>query len=519
VINEVLPRPFNGASEIVGFGALNVDYIASASRLTERMHEEVSESTARFEWNREGPTNEATIMDAIRRLGVGSLACSLGGSAWLTISAMAHLGLGLRLGYVGVVGRVEAPGLSFSDQMDELGIDRRWVGRRLDLPCGLCLSYLEDTDRVMLTHPGANFEVGTYLKENFADIVNYVASARYVHVTSFFDEVTPMEVFRVLSAAKQRNPGLRVSFDPGFDWAAHVTEAIAGILGLTDLLFVNYREFKELGGYTVAEPDDAIAARVLAKCDKGCTIFVTKKYDFVAVFRSSAAGLVTDSFQQPAAAAADLEDATGAGDVFSAGVLAALVSDRMTIKTGAEVGLRLARRKLINPTAREQLDLRRGFLRRAPATREPSPPPRDVFIVHDGNPQWQAVQRFVDVECGLRTFELSMLATSGAGTAMVMGDLLRRCGFAVCVLSVGDAPPGGRYRLDQDLVHQVGLFQGRYGFGRVALLAEEGCETFSNIAGLIRLDFPVGRVDAVLLELERMFVREGLLRRKGDGNG
>jgi hypothetical protein len=63
---------------------------------------------------------------------------------------------------------------------------------------------------------------------------------------------------------------------------------------------------------------------------------------------------------------------------------------------------------------------------------------------------------------------------------------------------------------------QAGIFQGRYGFGRVAILAEEGCDTFSNIAGLIRMDFPAGRITSTFLELERMLRREGLMRR-GDG--
>lgn len=70
--------------EVVGFGALNVDYIASASRLSAGMTEQVSESTARFEWNTEGPVDAATIARAIERLGTSSLDASLGGSAWLT---------------------------------------------------------------------------------------------------------------------------------------------------------------------------------------------------------------------------------------------------------------------------------------------------------------------------------------------------------------------------------------------------------------------------------------------------
>ncbi|MEV7234117.1 hypothetical protein AB0N06_09030 [Streptomyces sp. NPDC051020] len=86
------------AVEVVGVGALNVDYIASASRLSQLMAEQVQESVARFEWNTEGPVDQASVVKAIERLGAASLDASLGGSAWLTIFTLAQLRLDVRLG-------------------------------------------------------------------------------------------------------------------------------------------------------------------------------------------------------------------------------------------------------------------------------------------------------------------------------------------------------------------------------------------------------------------------------------
>lgn len=103
--------------DIVGFGALNVDYIASASKLSARLTEPVAEWTARFEWNVETPASKDVIFRVIDQIGPSSLAGSLGGSAWNVIFGLAHMQIGLRLGYVGVVGRAEYPGLSFLTQM------------------------------------------------------------------------------------------------------------------------------------------------------------------------------------------------------------------------------------------------------------------------------------------------------------------------------------------------------------------------------------------------------------------
>ena len=504
-----------GSPEIIGLGALNVDYIASASRLSQHLAERVTESTARFEWNREGPVDERTIDDAMRQLGAASLGSSLGGSAWLTIFALAQMRVGIGLGYVGVVGRIEAPGLSFIGQMEELGIDHRWVDPRPDRLCGLCLSYIDDTDRVMLTYPGANFEMVEHIRRNFGDLAVYLASARYVHVTSFLDGDTPVELLKILTRAKELNPEVRISFDPGFDWAEHPSPAVAGILALTDLLFVNYREFKALGRYEHGELDDTIARKVLERCAQDCTLFITKRYDFAEVYRGIRDGILSYRFQlSRPARETELEDATGAGDVFAAAVLASLTSRRLQVELGAFLGLSLARYKMRRRIGQSGLpDLSTGFLQQAETFTSPDPRPMGVFIVHDGNPQWRAVREFSEQRCGLLTYELSSVSVAGDNLAELMREHLTQCSFAICLLSATDVTSSGRGRVDQNIVHQAGILQGRYGFGRVAMLVEEGCEMFSNIAGLIRLDFPPGRVDSTFLELERVLRREGLTRR------
>ena len=164
---------------------------------------------------RRHPVDETTIMKVMDELGASSLDASLGGSAWNTIFALGQMNVGVRLGYIGVVGRVETPGVSFLRQMDLLGIDRQWVHHDLSRPCGLCLSYIDDNDRVLLTHPGANYGMHDYIEANLSRLARYLAAARYVHVTSFLDDRTPRQLLRLLIKAKELNPLLQISFDPG----------------------------------------------------------------------------------------------------------------------------------------------------------------------------------------------------------------------------------------------------------------------------------------------------------------
>lgn len=453
---------------------------------------------------------------AIHNLGAASLSYSLGGSAWLSIFTLAQMRVGIRLAYIGILGRIETPGLSFIDQMDELGIAHDWVGRVPEQLCGLCLSYIDDTDRVMLTHPGANYEMHRYIKEHFDALAEYIATARYVHVTSFLDENTPRQVLRVLERAREINPDLRISFDPGFDWAEHPSEEVEGILGLTDLLFVNYREFKALGRYDHGESDETVARKILVRCHDGCTVFVTKRYDFTESFQAVAGGVAAQAFRlRHPLRESELEDATGAGDVFAAAVLSSLTSTRLRIELGAYLGLSLAQVKAAQTSAGELAlpDLSRGFLERIETVKTPeSPAAKGVFLVHHESPYLDIVRNFIQEDCGLRVYEISSADIATSGFTTLLGEQLPRCGFAVCLLGKSEAMADGRARADQNVVYQAGFFQGKYGFGRVALLTEEGCDGFSNIAGIVRLDFPSSQVDTTFIDLQRMLQREGLMR-------
>jgi sugar/nucleoside kinase (ribokinase family) len=159
VVAPPLPSP-----DIVGFGALNVDYIAGASKLSAGRLDSVRESTARFEWGAESAAEEGAVRAVVEQLGHGALEASLGGSAWLTIFSLARMRVDLRLGYVGYLGRIQHPGLSFLRQMRALHIDHRFVGRDPARSCGVCVSYIEDGERVTLTRPGANAALADYLE-------------------------------------------------------------------------------------------------------------------------------------------------------------------------------------------------------------------------------------------------------------------------------------------------------------------------------------------------------------------
>ena len=95
-------------------------------------------------------------------------------------------------------------------------------------------------------------------------------------------------------------------------------------------------------------------------------------------------------------------------------------------------------------------------------------------------------------------------------------DVLKRTldssAFAVLVLTGEDMTAAGAVRARQNVVHEIGLFQGRIGFEKVALLQQNGIEELSNLSGLQIIKFFDEQIEASFYELSRMLRREGLIK-------
>jgi predicted nucleotide-binding protein len=69
----------------------------------------------------------------------------------------------------------------------------------------------------------------------------------------------------------------------------------------------------------------------------------------------------------------------------------------------------------------------------------------------------------------------------------------------------------GKLQARMNVIHEAGLFQGRLGFSRAIIMLEEGCEEFSNIAGLGQVRFPRGNIKAAFHDVQLILEREGLI--------
>ncbi|MCE9594595.1 MAG: nucleotide-binding protein [Planctomycetes bacterium] len=138
--------------------------------------------------------------------------------------------------------------------------------------------------------------------------------------------------------------------------------------------------------------------------------------------------------------------------------------------------------------------------------------PHRVFLGHGRDLAWLLVKDFVHERLGLAVDEFDREPVAGSTVAQRLETMLERCTLGVLVMTAEDEHSDGSWHARENVVHEIGLAQGRFGGERTIVLLEAGCETFSNLDGRLQLRFPRGSIGAVFEPLRRVFEREGLLR-------
>lgn len=134
-----------------------------------------------------------------------------------------------------------------------------------------------------------------------------------------------------------------------------------------------------------------------------------------------------------------------------------------------------------------------------------------VFIGHGRSPQWRELKEFLQDRLGLQADEFNRVPVAGTTTVARLSQMLDHATFACLIMTAEDELADGGVAARANVIHEVGLFQGRLGFERAIVLLEEGCQEFSNITGLSQLRYPANRISAVYEDLRQVLEREGLL--------
>lgn len=144
----------------------------------------------------------------------------------------------------------------------------------------------------------------------------------------------------------------------------------------------------------------------------------------------------------------------------------------------------------------------------APTTEQRLKPRTKVFIGHGQNSQWRDLKDHLHEKQGLDVEAYELGARAGLTIRDVLNDMLASSSFAVLVLTGEDTDAEGRIHARENVVHELGLFQGRLGWRKAVALLEEGVAEFSNIHGLNQIRFRKGNVQETFGEVLATIKRE-----------
>jgi predicted nucleotide-binding protein len=139
----------------------------------------------------------------------------------------------------------------------------------------------------------------------------------------------------------------------------------------------------------------------------------------------------------------------------------------------------------------------------------------NVFIGHGRSSAWRELKDFFQDRLRLPYDEFNRVPVAGVANITRLADMLDAAAIAFLVMTAEDETAEGKMRARENVVHEVGLFQGRLGFSRAIVVLEEGCEEFSNIQGLGQIRFAPGKIAGAFEQIRQVMEREKLI----DGGG
>ena len=136
---------------------------------------------------------------------------------------------------------------------------------------------------------------------------------------------------------------------------------------------------------------------------------------------------------------------------------------------------------------------------------------RTVFIGHGGASNEYLKLGVWLTDLGLEWEVFDRKPTAGVSTKERLLEMLDNAQIAFLLMTPEDEDAAGKLNARANVIHEVGLFQGRLGWMKAIMLLEDGCEEFSNIDGVGQIRYPKGNISAKFDEIRQVLQREGVL--------
>ena len=117
-----------------------------------------------------------------------------------------------------------------------------------------------------------------------------------------------------------------------------------------------------------------------------------------------------------------------------------------------------------------------------------------IFIGHGGSLLWRELKDHLQDQHKHNVIAYEVGARAGHAIRDILEDMLNSSSFAILVMTGEDSTKDEHLHPRLNVVHELGLFQGRLGFSRSIVLLEEDTKEFSNINGVQQIRFSKGNI-------------------------
>lgn len=135
-----------------------------------------------------------------------------------------------------------------------------------------------------------------------------------------------------------------------------------------------------------------------------------------------------------------------------------------------------------------------------------------IFIGHGRSHLWREFKDFLVETLGLEYEEFDRISAAGKSINSRIEEMLDKSCMAFLIMTGEDEHTDASVHARQNVIHEIGKCQDRFGFERTIILLEEGCEKFSNIDGIIYISFTNGKIKETFGDVVSVLKRESIIR-------
>jgi len=131
-----------------------------------------------------------------------------------------------------------------------------------------------------------------------------------------------------------------------------------------------------------------------------------------------------------------------------------------------------------------------------------------IFIGHGRSNQWRELKDHLLEKHGYKIEAFEIGSRAGHTIRDILEEMLAKSSMAFIIMTAEDEDMDGKYHARENVIHELGLFQGKLGFHKAIAILEEGTNEFSNLHGIQQLRFSKSNIKEIFGDVLATLKRE-----------